>query len=99
VDVVLSSFMLHHVPADRRDPAMREVRRVLGPGGALHLVDIGADAPAEGWIARRAHRHERPREDVGIPGLLRRAGFRDVSETGSDVRRHLGRFTYYRAAA
>src|SRR5688500_14940503 len=45
VDVVLSSFMLHHVPADRREPAMREVRRVLGPGGALHLVDIGgADA-------------------------------------------------------
>jgi hypothetical protein len=31
--------------------------------------------------------------------LLRRAGFTDVSETGSDVRRHVGRFTFYRAVA
>ena len=102
VDVVLSSFMLHHVPADEREPAIREVRRVLRPGGALHLVDIGGTAgPADGWIARRAHRHELTREHVGdgIPDLLRRAGFTDVSEIGSDARRHVGRFTFYRAAA
>jgi len=80
---------------------MREARRVLSPGGALHLVDIGADAaPADGWIARRAHRHELTQENAGgIPDLLRRAGFIDVSETGSDVRRYVGRFTFYRAVA
>jgi ubiquinone/menaquinone biosynthesis C-methylase UbiE len=102
VDVVLSSFMLHHVPADRREPAAQEARRVLRPGGALHLVDIdGAAAPAGGWIARRAHRHGLAPEHAGggIPDLLRRAGFLDVSEPGSDVRRHLGRFTFYRAVA
>ena len=100
VDVVLSSFMLHHVPADRREPAIREVRRVLRPGGALHLVDIGgATASADGWLARRTHRHELTQANFGggIPDLLRRAGFVDVSETGSDVRRHVGRFTFYRA--
>jgi ubiquinone/menaquinone biosynthesis C-methylase UbiE len=101
VDVVLSSFMLHHVPVDRREQAMRDVRRVLRPGGALHLVDIGGTtaALADGWIARRAHRHEHSEENVGIPDLLRRAGFVDVSETGSDVRRHVGGFTFYRAVA
>jgi hypothetical protein len=75
---------------------------VLRPGGALHLVDIGAAAaPADGWIARRAHRHALPQGDSGdgIPDLLRRAGFIDVSETGSDVRRHVGRFTFFRAVA
>jgi ubiquinone/menaquinone biosynthesis C-methylase UbiE len=102
VDVVLSSFMLHHVPVDQRELVIREVRRVLRPGGALHLVDIGgAAAPADGWIARRAHRHELTRENFGggIPDLLRRAGFTDVRETGSDVRRHVGRFTFYRAVS
>lgn len=101
VDVVLSSFMLHHVPAGQREPALREVRRVLRPaGGALHLVDIaGATAPAYGRIVRRAHRHGHTRGDLGwgILELLRRAGFTDVSETGSDVRRHVGRVTFYRA--
>src|SRR5687768_2037949 len=102
VDVVLSSFMLHHVPADRREQAIREVRRVLRPGGALQLVDIDAAAGhADGWIARRAHRHGLAQENAGggVPNLLHRAGFVDVSETGSDVRRHVGRFTFYRAVA
>ncbi len=100
VDVVLSSFMLHHVPADRREAAMREVLRVLRPGGALHLVDVGGPHGAhDGPIARRAQRHELTHDhvEVGIPDLLRRAGFADVAETGSDVRRHVGRFTFYRA--
>jgi SAM-dependent methyltransferase len=102
VDAVLSSFILHHLPPDQREPAMREVLRVLRPGGALHLVDIGgAAAPADGPIARRAHRHEPIRENFGggIPDLLRRAGFTDVAETRSDVRRPVGRFTFYRATA
>ena len=81
---------------------MSEVRRVLRAGGALHLVDIdGAGGPVDGWITRRVHRHEqtRPNGGDGIPELLSRAGLTDVRETGSGVRRHVGRFTFYRAVA
>jgi hypothetical protein len=72
---------------------------VLRPGGALHLVDIDATAPAHGWLARRASRHEQPHDSSGVsaPDLLRRAGFVDVSETGSEVRRHVGQVGFYRA--
>jgi ubiquinone/menaquinone biosynthesis C-methylase UbiE len=109
VDVVLSSFMLHHVPADQRETAVREVLRVLRPGGALHLVDADeAAALADARMAGRAHRHGRHDHGAGgghghgVPGestldLLRRAGFGAVAETGSDVRRRIGRFTFVRA--
>ncbi|MFP5021034.1 class I SAM-dependent methyltransferase [Pseudonocardia phyllosphaerae] len=43
LDRVLSSLMLHHVAADTRVAALREARRVLAPGGSLHLVDLDDD--------------------------------------------------------
>jgi ubiquinone/menaquinone biosynthesis C-methylase UbiE len=94
VDVVLSSFMLHHLQDDEREPAMREVLRVLRPGGALHLVDVGG--PGE-----HGHRHRFTREHAvdDVPDLLRRAGFAEVVETRSDVHRWVGRVTSYRATA
>jgi ubiquinone/menaquinone biosynthesis C-methylase UbiE len=94
VDVVLSSFMLHHVPDGEREPAMREVRRVLRPGGALHLVDVGGSGD-------HGHRHRFTREHAvdDVPDLLRRAGFAEVAETGSDVHRWVGRYTLYRGTA
>ena len=32
-------FALHHVPVDAQDAALSEVRRVLAPGGRLHVVE------------------------------------------------------------
>ncbi|MCF7550563.1 class I SAM-dependent methyltransferase [Pseudonocardia sp. WMMC193] len=49
VDRVVSSLMLHHLPEDATLATLHEVRRVLAPGGSLHLVDTDADRPE--WSA------------------------------------------------
>ena len=58
VDRVLSAFMLHHLPVTQQHDALREVRRVLAPGGRLHLLDIDGSAPsAAGRLLRLSHLH------------------------------------------
>ncbi|SDH73430.1 class I SAM-dependent methyltransferase [Pseudonocardia oroxyli] len=49
VDRVVSSLMLHHLPEDAKLATLHEVRRVLAPGGSLHLLDVDGDRPE--WSA------------------------------------------------
>src|SRR6266542_3706083 len=96
-DRVVSAFMFHHLePADRL-AVLREVRRVLAPGGSLHLLDFGgAGEGSEGLPARLAHRSHRLHDNFGdrIPTLMREAGLVDPAETGHRVGL-LGRYTYW----
>jgi len=48
-DVVLSSFMLHHLPPDVKRTGLSEVYRVLKNGGRLLAVDIDRPANAFWW--------------------------------------------------
>lgn len=91
IDRVLSSFMLHHLPAAERLPALREARRVLAPGGSLHVLDLGGTARA-GRFGRRGHQH-----GVAAGGLLREAGFSDVIEVGHGSS-WFGGHSFHRAA-
>jgi ubiquinone/menaquinone biosynthesis C-methylase UbiE len=97
-DRVLSSLMFHHVEADRRAASLRQVLRVLRPGGSLHLMDFGGDSHHLHGLARLARRSRALQDnwDDRIPTLMRESGFANAAETGQ-LAKHIGRLTYYRA--
>lgn len=101
-DRVLSSMMLHHLESDQRLDSLREVRRVLGADGTLHVVDFGGRAePSDGLATRAAYRSSRLHRnyDDRLLDAMHEAGFSDVTETGHRVSRIMGRVTFYRASS
>ena len=81
VDVVLSTLMLHHLPAAVRERFAGEIRRVLKPGGRVLAVDFEPPAKKPGGLISQLHRHGHvPLRE--ILALLERAGLR-VEETGA----------------
>ena len=82
-DRVLSSFMLHHLEEPEREKTLREVLRVLKPGGSFHLLDFaGGEDGAQGLWGRLLNSHARLRDnsDQRILQLMRRAGFTNVEK-------------------
>jgi ubiquinone/menaquinone biosynthesis C-methylase UbiE len=97
-DRVLSSLMFHHLDADQQVSSLREVRRVLRPGGSLHLMDMSGGGHNLHGLTRLTRRRPAPREnlDERIPALLREAGFSEPAVT-SHLTKHIGTLTYYHA--
>jgi len=99
-DRALSSFMLHHLSPDDKDTTLREIRRVLRPGGVLSLLDFGGSEPhSRGLVARLLHSSQRLSDNFGggILTSVREAGFADVKEV-EHRSTLLGRVAYYRAS-
>lgn len=87
-DRVLSSFMFHHLPRDAKASTMREVRRVLRPGGSLHLVDFaGGQSGQRGFLVRIFHSEHALADNAEdrVTALMRDSGFSEPSRVGREA--------------
>lgn len=86
-DVVLSSLFFHHLTRDAKRATLREARRVLKPGGKLHVADWGKAANplmrALFVLVQLLDGFETTGDNVAglLPAFMAEAGFTDVAET------------------
>jgi ubiquinone/menaquinone biosynthesis C-methylase UbiE len=82
---VLSSLVLHHLTHEDKLAAVREIRRVLVPGGSFHLADFGAPVGAYAKLVVHLFSHgERLGENLQgrLGDVLRAGGLAEVQERG-----------------
>ena len=99
-DRVFSSFMFHHLRADQRERTLTEARRILAPGGSLHLLDFERSEGSSGRLSRWFHSstHLDGNSEKRMLALLREAGFVSSTKVATGARLFgLLRLGYYQA--
>jgi ubiquinone/menaquinone biosynthesis C-methylase UbiE len=74
-DVVLSTLMMHHLPASLKRQGLAEIARVLKPGGRLVIADFTHKKDRQGQAAR-FHAGGSSMQDLAV--MVSEAGFSEV---------------------
>jgi len=95
-DRVFSSFMFHHLETvDEKRNTLREVHRVLEPGGRLHLLDFDRPDAARGAITwLHSTRRLEDNTEARILSLMREAGLVEARVVGRAKLFLLSRIAY-----
>ena len=98
-DRVFSPFMFHHLPAEARPKALREIQRVLKPGGSLHLLDFAQRPHSHGVLMHLFHAGDRLKHnsEQKIVSMLNEAGFEYARKLADGSLLGLLRITYFMA--
>ena len=96
-DRVFSSFMFHHLAADEKSATLGEIRRVLKPGGSLHLLDFVREHSVHSH-GHSVHRRGTVAERIEgrMTSLMEEAGLVDATEL-KRAKNFFGPIAYYRA--
>lgn len=101
-DRVFSSFMFHHLEAEVKSATLREIRRVLKPGGSLYLLDFVREHGSHSGTAgsgQLVHRHGAlaDRIEGRMTSIMDEAGLADAREV-SRGKIFFGPIAYFRAS-
>ncbi len=79
-DVVLSSLMMHHLPGDLKLRGMKEVYRVLKPGGRVFIVDGSQPSTSAPWLLKHLMSHMVHGAGIEmLADVLKEAGFTQIT--------------------
>lgn len=86
VDRIVTTLVLHHLTDDEKERTLAAARRLLRPGGSLHIADFARPHTAYTRLAAALFRpfdgYERTAANLDgrIPAMMRAAGFVAVDE-------------------